>query len=61
MKPKHLPRLWCALLGVLPLGAERADPGRRNGSAALPGAGTPPGRLTLPRLPHRGTVRHGIG
>lgn len=21
MKPKHLPRLWCALQGLLPLGA----------------------------------------
>jgi len=41
MKPKHLPRLWCALQGLLPLEAERGAP--RETRFRLPVPTEPPG------------------
>ena len=54
MKPKHLPRLWCALQGVLPLAAPAAFAAvglRVDADAAVRG------RFALPRAVGAGTFR----
>lgn len=36
LRPKRLPRLWCARLGLLPFGAARSGSGALNGASPDP-------------------------
>lgn len=64
MKPKQLPRLWCALQGLLPLepGRPRPRPGavRRKGSPG-PDADEATRRRTAWERPERGRIGVAVG
>ena len=55
MKPKRLPRLWCALQGLLPLEVRRSAP------AESPAPATPQTRTasSSPKLARRSLVEQG--
>jgi hypothetical protein len=57
MKPKRLPRLWCALQGLLPLEARRSGP--PESLASLPEAKQPQPVLLPLKLHPRPLRSHG--